>query len=83
MSDDVTEWIHGLAKGDELAAQAIFERYFNSLVRLAGRHLGNLPRRAIDVGLDGIAYPADGIVAYVQERGLEPVFVNACCGVSW
>ena len=51
------------------------------------RPLGDLKvaidRLAIDAGLNGIAYPADGIVAYAESRGLEPVFNNACCGVSW
>ncbi len=42
-----------------------------------------IDRLAIDAGLNGIAYPAEGIVAYAQSRGLEPVFNNACCGVSW
>lgn len=51
------------------------------------RPLGELKvevdRLAIDAGLNGIAYPAEGIVAYAEERGLEPEFINACCGVSW
>lgn len=51
------------------------------------RPLGHLKeqidRLAVDAGLNGIAYPAEGIVAYARERGLEPDFVNACCGVSW
>ncbi len=42
-----------------------------------------IDRLAIDAGLNGIAYPADGIVGYARERGLEPEFINACCGVSW
>ena len=42
-----------------------------------------IDRLAIDAGLNGIAYPAEGIVSYAQSRGLEPVFNNACCGVSW
>ena len=42
-----------------------------------------IDRLAIDAGLNGIAYPADGIVAYAESRGLDPVFNNACCGVSW
>jgi len=42
-----------------------------------------IDRLAVDAGLNGIAYPADGIVAYAQQRGLEPDFINACCGVSW
>ena len=42
-----------------------------------------IDRLAVDAGLNGIAYPADGIVAYAQQRGLEPNFINACCGVNW
>lgn len=42
-----------------------------------------IDRLAVDAGLNGIAYPADGIVAYAEDRGLEPTFVNACCGVNW
>lgn len=42
-----------------------------------------IDRLAIDAGLNGIAYPAEGIVAYARQRGLEPTFVNACCGVTW
>ncbi len=40
-------------------------------------------RLAIDAGLNGIAYPADGTVAYARALALEPRFVNACCGVAW
>ena len=42
-----------------------------------------IDRLAVDAGLNGIAYPADGIVAYAKDKGLEPDFINACCGVSW
>jgi len=42
-----------------------------------------IDRLAIDAGLNGIAYPADGIVDYAHQRGLEANFINACCGVSW
>ncbi|HYM62936.1 MAG TPA: radical SAM protein [Thermoanaerobaculia bacterium] len=42
-----------------------------------------IDRLAIDAGLDGIAYPAEGIVAYAQERGRTPRFHDACCGVNW
>jgi len=42
-----------------------------------------IDRLAIDAGFNGIAYPAEGIVAYARQRGLEPTFVNACCGVTW
>ncbi|MFQ5612913.1 MAG: radical SAM protein [Anaerolineae bacterium] len=51
------------------------------------RPLGSLKqeidRLAVDAGLNGIAYPADGIVAYARRQGLEPRFINACCGVTW
>lgn len=38
---------------------------------------------AIDAGLDGIAYPAEGVVAYARDRGRNPQFINACCGITW
>ena len=42
-----------------------------------------IDRAAVDAGLNGIAYPAEGIIAYARERGLQPKFVDACCGVQW
>lgn len=42
-----------------------------------------IDRLAIDAGFNGIAYPADGTVAYACEQRLEPRFINACCGVTW
>jgi uncharacterized radical SAM superfamily protein len=42
-----------------------------------------IDRLAIDAGFNGIAYPAEGIVDYAHRHGLEPHFINACCGVSW
>jgi hypothetical protein len=42
-----------------------------------------LDRAAVDAGLDGIAYPAEGTVAYAVEQGRAPAFINACCGVTW
>jgi uncharacterized radical SAM superfamily protein len=42
-----------------------------------------IDRLAIDAGLSGIAYPAEGIVAYAESRGLRPEFHDACCGVDW
>ena len=32
--DDVTQWVSELAEGDELAAQKIWNRYYEQLVRL-------------------------------------------------
>jgi RNA polymerase sigma factor (sigma-70 family) len=48
MDDDVTQWIRGLARNDEYAAQQVYERYFEQLVSLARKKLGDLPRRASD-----------------------------------
>jgi RNA polymerase sigma factor (sigma-70 family) len=48
MTDEVTRWIRGLARKDPSSEQAIFERYFEKLARLARRHLGSLPRRVAD-----------------------------------
>jgi len=45
--------------------------------------LRQIARALVDAGLNGIAYPAEGIVAYAQARGLTPKFVDACCGVNW
>ncbi len=40
-------------------------------------------RLAIDAGLNGIAYPAEGIAEYARQKNLQPTFINACCGVTW
>ncbi len=51
--------------------------------RPLGRIKLSIDRAAVNAGLNGIAYPADGVVEYARERGLVPQFVNACCGVNW
>jgi uncharacterized radical SAM superfamily protein len=52
-----------------------------------GRPMGEMKVRldqaAVDHGLNGIAYPADGIVAYARQRGLEPEFHEYCCSLTW
>lgn len=51
------------------------------------RPLGPMKREldeaAIDIGLDGIAYPAEGIVGYARSKGLEPRFYEYCCSLTW
>jgi uncharacterized radical SAM superfamily protein len=42
-----------------------------------------IDRAAVDAGFSGIAYPAEGVVAYARARGREPAFHDACCGVHW
>jgi uncharacterized radical SAM superfamily protein len=42
-----------------------------------------IDRRAVEAGLDGIAFPAEGVVALARSRGRAPRFHDACCGVNW
>ena len=42
-----------------------------------------LDRAAVDHGLNGIAYPADGIVQYARDAGLEPHYYEYCCSLTW
>ncbi len=44
----VTHWIEQIREGDSVAAQAVWERYFPELVRLARERLRGVPRRAAD-----------------------------------
>ncbi len=52
--------------------------------RPGGEHKKIVDRYAVDSGLNGMAYPAEGIIAYARERGLQPMFFeNSCsCGCS-
>jgi hypothetical protein len=51
--------------------------------RPLGKVKAEIDLAAVDAGLNGIAYPAEGVVAYAQSCGLTPKFVDACCGVQW
>ena len=42
-----------------------------------------IDQMAVEAGFNGIAYPSEGIVEYAKQLGLEPAFINACCGVQW
>jgi DNA-directed RNA polymerase specialized sigma24 family protein len=44
----VSRWIGALKEGDALAAQRLWERYFEALIRLARAKLGDIPRRDED-----------------------------------
>jgi len=46
--DEITVWLKGLARGDELASQRIWERYCQQLIDLARKKLGHAGRRAAD-----------------------------------
>jgi uncharacterized radical SAM superfamily protein len=51
--------------------------------RPAGISKQTIDEMAIDAGFNGIAYPADGAVAYAEAHGMTPRFHDACCGVNW
>jgi lipoyl synthase len=42
-----------------------------------------LDQAAIDLGLNGIAYPADGVIGYAASRGLTPRLFEYCCSLTW
>ena len=42
-----------------------------------------LDQAAIDLGLNGIAYPADGAIEYARSRGLTPRLYEYCCSLTW
>ena len=44
----VTHWIHEIKKGESAAANALWELYFEKLVRLARGKLDGMPRRVAD-----------------------------------
>jgi len=51
--------------------------------RPAGEVKAALDRAAIDIGLNGIAFPVEGAVAYARRKGLRVRFHETCCGVPW
>ncbi len=52
--------------------------------RPSGEYKKIVDRAAINAGINGIAYPAEGIIEYAREMGLNPSFYeNSCsCGVE-
>ncbi len=46
--EQVSQWLTLLQRGDQRAAEVIWREYFEKIVRLAKRRLGELPRRAAD-----------------------------------
>jgi lipoyl synthase len=47
--------------------------------RPAGKYRLELDKAALDIGLNGIAYPSEGMAQYATEKGLTPVFSEYCC----
>ena len=46
--ESVTEWLKQLKHGESQAAQKLWQRYIERLVRLARKHLRTTPRRVAD-----------------------------------
>ena len=46
--DDISLWIEKLKDGDDRAPEVIWQHYFEKLVQLARRRMGDIPRRAAD-----------------------------------
>ncbi len=49
--------------------------------RPAGDYKAEIDREAVLAGLDGIAYPAEGVVAYSISQGRTPVVSHCCCSL--
>jgi len=49
--------------------------------RPAGKEREIIDRLAIEIGVDGIAYPEDGTVAFAREKGRTPRFSELCCSL--
>ncbi len=76
--------VSDIARFFDLARRAMNETpVMLGCARPLGKIKIEIDRAAVDAGLNGIAFPADGIVAYASERGFTPKFVDACCGVGW
>jgi hypothetical protein len=43
----------------------------------------DLDQAAVDIGLNGIAYPADGIIGYAESRGITARRYEYCCSLTW
>lgn len=51
--------------------------------RPGGRHKELTDNLALEAGLNGIAFPADGVVARARELGLKPRFSGICCAAPF
>jgi DNA-directed RNA polymerase specialized sigma24 family protein len=66
-SGSITYWVERLKHGDHLAAQKLWEGYFQQLVRLARNKLHGLPRQASDE--EDVALSAFHSLCQGAERG--------------
>ncbi len=68
----ITEWIDSLKAGDSSAAQALWERYFNKLVRMAAARLRNAPGTSAVDGEESAALSAIESVCQGAKQGRFP-----------
>ncbi len=62
--DNVSQWIRGLKSGEPAAAQQLWERYFEQLVRIVNRKIPGHVRRVFDeedIALSAFASFCDGV----------------------
>lgn len=43
----------------------------------------DLDQAAVDLGLNGIAYPADGVIGYAESKGITANRYEYCCSLTW
>lgn len=43
----------------------------------------DLDKAAVDLGFNGIAYPAEGTIAYAESLGVTARFYDGCCSMTW
>lgn len=51
--------------------------------RPMGSIKSEIDQAAIDLGLNGMAYPSEGSIAYAASRGFDPKLYEWCCSMSW
>jgi len=49
--------------------------------RPSGQYKRAIEIRAVDCGVNGIAYPHEATIAYAQNKGLQTVFTEECCSL--
>jgi lipoyl synthase len=51
--------------------------------RPLGQMKVDLDQAAVDLGLNGIAFPADGVIGYAESRGVTARRFEYCCSLTW
>ena len=76
--EEVTEFMH------QARLQMPDTKIMMGCARPSGDYKRQVDLAAIDAGINGIAYPADGVIDYAISKGLRPTyFENSCsCGVN-